>query len=109
MTGGRRGYAGGGTASWGALRGWLHSWFGIPAFAGMTDGAGGNDGRAGGNDGGAEWRGGIAFSGVSGAARLCLCRQRDKLGVAGAFGVHGWIVVPYVGTGQVGTGMMGEV
>ena len=75
----------------------------------MTDGRAGMSDGAGGNDGGAEWRGGIAFSGVNGAARLCGGRQRDKLGVAGAFGVHGWIVVPYVGTGQVGTGMMGEV
>ena len=78
----------------------------------MTDGrAGMTDGGAGMADGGQNGGGGggIAFSGVSGAARLCLCRQRDKLGVAGAFGVHGWIVVPYVGTGQVGTGMMGEV
>ena len=31
---------------------WLHSWFGIPAFAGMTDGSAGNDGLGSGGD---EW------------------------------------------------------
>ena len=40
---GRRGYVGGGCCGW-RYGGWLHSWFGIPAFAGMTGGAGQNDG-----------------------------------------------------------------
>ena len=36
---GRRGYVGGGCCGW-RYGGWLHSWFGIPAFAGMTGGGG---------------------------------------------------------------------
>ena len=48
---------GGGGDEWGWMVGWrygvwLHSWFGIPAFAGMTDGAAGNDGLGRGGD---EW------------------------------------------------------
>ena len=42
---------------------WLHSWFGIPAFAGMTDGAAGNDRLGGGGD---EWGHGGVTSGSGG-------------------------------------------
>ena len=67
---------------------WLHSWFKIPAFAGMTGGGGGNDGegRVTG-DGGEAWAPAFAgdSKGVWGIRRSAGIR-RGRGGLAGRGG-----------------------